>query len=175
MVGNVRRVLLSALVLLPPLAACGKAAPTSAPPPPSQPSVSESPCPTPRPASANWPVGVPADFPKPAGLKIASTNTAGNGVTVVRFDTPVSLRQAVLFIIKKLPPQGFTLGRGDAEAAEADAPFARGSQRGVLRVVTTGDCKTTWLLAVVDTAAGNPLPLLPSHSPSGSTSPLPFG
>jgi hypothetical protein len=83
----------------------------------------------------------------------------------------------VIFVVDKLPKAGYVLGRGDAEAAEADAPFIHGNVRGLVRMLETAPCQTLWLLATVDTSAqsnGNS-PLLTPHTPSGSPSPLPFG
>jgi hypothetical protein len=106
-------------------------------------------------------------------MQVQATRDVGNGVRTVRFVTPTPLRSSVLFVVRELPRAGFTLGRGDAEPSEADAPFARGTERGLLRLVATQQCQTTWILAVIDTRQGGQAPLLPTHSPSGS--PLPFG
>ncbi len=92
---------------------------------------------------------------------------------VVRFTTQDSLRQGVLFVVRALPAAGYAVGRGDAEAAEADAPFSRGDLRGVYRMVARDTCTTDWLLALTSSSGGAPGPLLPT--PTGSTSPLPFG
>jgi hypothetical protein len=86
------------------------------------------------------------------------------------------LRDSVIFVVEHLPKAGYVLGRGDAEATEADAPFLHGSTRGLIRMLQTGLCTTDWLLATVDTQT--PVansPLLTPHTPSGSPSPLPFG
>jgi hypothetical protein len=134
-------------------------------------------CPQPTdPKPTNWPAIVPDDLPKPPNATIDSADTTPDGVHVVKFTTPQSLREAVLFVVQELPKAGYVLGRGDAEAAEADAPFVHNDTRGLVRMVVTGECRTQWLLATVDTAApGSGSPLLPQHSPSGSPSPLPFG
>jgi hypothetical protein len=95
---------------------------------------------------------------------------------VLRFSTPTSLREAVIFVVEKFPKAGYVLGRGDAEPSEADAPFVKGDLRGLVRMTGVATCQTVWLLATVNMqqTSGN-TPLLPPHSPSGSPSPLPFG
>jgi hypothetical protein len=126
--------------------------------------------------AAKWPAKVPADLPKPPGAHIDDQQTAQDGVHIVKFSTQTSLRDSVLFVVEKFPAAGYTLGRGDAEASEADAPFIHGDTRGLVRMLQVGLCQTQWLLATVDVAAstGNS-PLLTPHTPTGSPSPLPFG
>jgi len=133
-------------------------------------------CPSAPPAQPHWPAGVPASLPKPANATILSTTTSGN-VHITKFTTPTPLRDSVLFVVGKLPKAGYVLGRGDAEAAEADAPFMspNGQTRGLLRMVELGACQTEWLLASVKAqAAPGTSPLLPPHA-TPSPSPLPFG
>lgn len=137
------------------------------------------PAPCPKPAKSkpvHWPAKVPADLPKPPDAHIDDSLTAADGVHIVKFTTPTSLRESVLFVVRELPKAGYVLGRGDAEAQEADAPFVRGNTRGLVRMLEAGECVTQWLLATVDmTAQGSNSPLLTPHSPSSSPSPLPFG
>ena len=132
-------------------------------------------CPVASTSAVRWPAKVPADLPKPPGAGNFDSQTAQDGVFIVKFTTPMSLHDAVLFVVQKLPKAGYVLGRGDAEASEADAPFVRGNIRGLVRMLQVGLCQTQWLLATVDTRAQTTTPLLPTHSPSGSSSPLPFG
>lgn len=136
------------------------------------------PCPAPSKGKpTKWPIEVPADLPKPPDATLQGKPlTASDGVHIVKFSTPYSLRESVLFVVDKLPKAGYVLGRGDAEAAEADAPFIHGNVRGLVRMLEVGACQTLWLLATVDTNAQNSnSPLLTPHTPSGSPSPLPFG
>jgi hypothetical protein len=136
--------------------------------PPTCPSVSSS--------KPHWPATVPATLPKPPNATVLSTTTSSN-VHITKFTTPMSLRDSVLFVVGKLPKAGYVLGRGDAEAAEADAPFLspNGQTRGLLRMVELGACETEWLLASVNAqAVPGTSPLLPPHA-SPSPSPLPFG
>ena len=121
-----------------------------------------------------WPKPVPPDLPKMPGVTMGETKQTPDGLTVVRFSTQGSLRDGVLFIVRNLPPAGYVLGRGDAEATEADAPFTKGDLRGVLRGISRELCATEWLLAITRTKAGTGNPLLPAR-PGTSPSPLPFG
>jgi hypothetical protein len=161
------------------LTACGgsgsspAAAPTAAVPA----TTSAAPCPTPAKAKpVQWPAKVPQDLPKPPNAHIDDQLTASDGVHIVKFTTPTSLRESVLFVVQQLPKAGYVLGRGDAEAMEADAPFVRGNTRGLVRMLEAGPCQTQWLLATVDMASQSAnSPLLTPHTPSSSPSPLPFG
>ncbi len=136
-----------------------------------------SPCPPPTAGMTSWPSGVPRGLPVPPGAKLSDDKTVTGGVRVIRFSTPTSLRESVLFVVREVPRAGFVLGRGDAEATEADAPFVRGNVRGAFRMAVGSldtTCRTEWLLAFASvTRSGTPL--LPFRSPSGSPSPLPFG
>jgi hypothetical protein len=133
------------------------------------------PCPTTgTPVKTAWPSVLPSDLPKPTNATIRKTTTTRDGVHVVQFTTPTSLRESVLFIVGKYPKAGYVLGRGDAEATEADAPFVHGAVRGITRLSSLAQCQTIWLTAVVH-QGGATTPLLPSRTPSASSSPLPFG
>jgi hypothetical protein len=133
-------------------------------------------CPAPSKSKpAAWPKSVPVDLPKPPHVVVLDHQTASDGVDIVKFRTPSSLRESVLFVVDAYPKAGYVLGRGDAEATEADAPFIHGNIRGLVRMLTTGACQTDWLLATVNTQSPTGTPLLPVHTPSGSPSPLPFG
>lgn len=135
------------------------------------------PCPSPAKSKpVKWPSRVPKDLPKPSDATIQDQMTASDGVHIVKFSTPTSLRDSVLFVVNKLPKAGYVLGRGDAEAAEADAPFVHGNIRGLVRMLETAPCQTLWLLATIDASSPNTnSPLLTPHTPTGSPSPLPFG
>lgn len=146
-------------------------------PPSRTPSPTPSPCPPPSGGLAAWPAGFPTDLPRPPGAKVSSKVRVTNGVRVVQLETPTSLRESVLFIVRELPKAGYVLGRGDAEPREADAPFVKGTIRGAIRLGLAAQCRTLWVVAVVDLATrpGNTSPLLPTYHPSASPSPLPFG
>lgn len=132
-------------------------------------------CPSPPASTLSWPTGVPADLPVPPGSTLTSTTAGDGGLTIVRFSTEDSLRAGVLSLVRTLQPAGYTLGRGDAEAAEADAPFSRGDLRGVYRSISRQACRTDWLLAVTNAPAGAGAPLLPPPPGGTPASPLPFG
>lgn len=169
----------AALAVVATACGSGSAAPsagTSPTPIPVQTYSPPPPCPAPAHAThPKWPAQVPKDIPKPANVKIQSQFTADDGVHIVKFTTPTSLRDSVLFVVHKLPKAGYVLGRGDAEATEADAPFVHGNIRGLVRMLGVAPCQTLWLLASVDSTSGTNSPLLTPHTPSASPSPLPFG
>jgi hypothetical protein len=131
-------------------------------------------CPAVPVTTPSFPPDVPNVIPKPRGLKIDKVDTSKGNVVQVRTTVPMSLREAVLFIVKEFPKAGFTLSRGDAEASEADAPFQRGEAlRGLVRVFATDqECSTLWLFAVVRNT-GAPYDI--SYTPPPSSTPLPFG
>lgn len=123
-----------------------------------------------------WPKGVPADLPVPPGGTLTENRTTADGLTLVQFSTAMSLREGVVFLVDNLDKRGYTLGRGDAEQTEADAPFVKGDLRGVFRMINRGTCATDWLLALTRrTTGGTGSPLLPARPGAGSPSPLPFG
>ena len=164
------------LTILAAATGCGSGSAGVTGAPTATPTPTASSCPSPaKGAAANWSAKIPADLPKPPNAHIDESQTTADGVHIVKFTTPTSLRESVLFVVQELPKAGYVLGRGDAEATEADAPFVHGNNRGLVRMLELAPCRTQWLLAVVDTQAGGTSPLLPTHSPSGSTSPLPFG
>jgi hypothetical protein len=113
------------------------------------PTAPEPPCrhPATKPA---WPTGFPRDLPWPSGATVADVRT-DRGVRTVRLAVPYSLRESVLFLLRRLPAAGYRLARGDAAATEADAPFSKGADlKGLARVFAgPGRCRTVWIVAVV--------------------------
>ncbi|MCA1712627.1 MAG: hypothetical protein LC789_13745 [Actinobacteria bacterium] len=154
------------------------AAPSPSTAPTAAASTAANPLPTCAPAKTaayTWPKPVPVDLPRLPGATLGETKQTPEGLTIVRFSTATSLRDGILFIVKRLPAAGYVLGRGDAEATEADAPFNKGDLRGVLRGISRDACATEWLLAVTrKSAGGTGNPLLPMRQ-GASPSPLPFG
>ena len=139
------------------------------------PTTTPTPCPS-RPGKPySWPAAVPSDLPKPPGSTFLSTSTTADRVTIVRLTSSTSLQQSVLFVLDKVNKAGFTLGRGDAEPAEADAPFGRGNLRGVYKMVSREPCVTDWLVATATLSFNGNSPVLPTASHGPSSSPLPFG
>ncbi|MCW2600615.1 MAG: hypothetical protein JWM02_2444 [Frankiales bacterium] len=167
---------LGALLLV---SACGGSTPTAAPT--AGPTFSQAPQPTaaqcPAVAKARfvWPVEVPADLPQPPAATLGRTTRTKEGLTIVRFSTATSLQQSVLFVVREVQKAGFTLGRGDAEPAEADAPFGRGDVRGIYKMLVRDTCRTDWLVAVSHARPGGGSPILPTASRGPSSAPLPFG
>jgi len=149
-----------------------QATPSATPAP--APTTTPTPCPA-RPGKPfSWPAAMPQDLPKPPGSSFLSTTTSADHVTIVRLTSSMSLQQSVLFVLDKVNKAGFTLGRGDAEPSEADAPFGRGNVRGVYKMVARDSCVTDWLVATATVTFGNS-PVLPTASRGPSSSPLPFG
>jgi len=120
---------------------------------------------------------VPFDLPMPDNITPVDTTKTADGIQVVKFTTPTTLRQAVIFMVDRYPKAGYVLGRGDAEATEADAPFVKNKVRGLTRVASLEACKTLWLVATVSTSGtnGGTSPVLSPHPTSSQTSALPFG
>lgn len=90
---------------------------------------------------------------------------------VVRFTTRTSLRQSVTFLLTALPKAGYLLGRGDAEAREAEAPFhQRGTAlAGEFRLAVTGSCQTSWVLAL-----SRPTGMAGTSAPPAQLAPAPL-
>jgi hypothetical protein len=161
------------------LAACtGEAndpAPTARPTVTGGPTAEPTPeCPQPPPSKEQWPKQVPEFVPKPPGLKIDQVDTSKENVVQVKSTVPLGMTDSVRFIVREFPRAGFTLGRGDAERTEADAPFQRGpGLRGLVRVFATNQqCRTIWLYAVVQDVDA---PYDITYTPPPSSTPLPFG
>jgi hypothetical protein len=159
------------------LSACGgqTASPTAQPTGSQQLAPTASPCPQKGGKGFRWPSEVPADLPQPPGATFVDVTHTAEGLTVVKFSTATSLQQSVLFVVREVQKAGFTLGRGDAEPAEADAPFGRGDLRGIYKMLLREACTTDWLVAVTRVAPVGTSPLLPTASPGPSSHPLPFG
>jgi len=146
---------------------------------PPLPSMAPTPSPTPCPRLPGkpfeWPAAMPKDLPKPPGSTFVSTTTSADRVTIVRLHSTTSLQQSVLFVLNEVNKAGFTLGRGDAEPSEADAPFGRGDIRGIYKMLGRDACSTDWLVATAKGSFGGTSPVLPTASRGPSSSPLPFG
>lgn len=149
--------------------------PSSAPVVTQAPPATVAPCPVVARTRFTWPQEVPQDLPQPPTSKLGQTTRTKDGLTIVKFTTTTSLQQGVLFVVKEVQKAGFTLGRGDAEPTEADAPFGRGDLRGVYKMFARDRCATDWLVAVTRTRPGNGSPILPTASRGPQSSPLPFG
>ena len=172
--------LLLLVAAVPVLGACsggsGTASPTTGPTLqlPSRPTPSACPA-VPASKPFAWPAEVPEDLPQPPGAVLEKTTRTPEGLTIVRFSTPTSLQESVLFVVRQVQRAGYQLGRGDAEPLEADAPFGRGDLRGVYKMLLHDQCRTDWLVAVTRTQAVDNSPLLPTPTGVAGRQPLPFG
>lgn len=148
------------------------AGPTGQPKPTAQPTNE---CPVPPPSKETWPREVPPIVPMAPGLKIEKVDRSKGNVVQVRATVPMSISDSVRYLVREFPKAGFTLGRGDAERSEVDAPFQRGEAlRGLVRVFALPNqlCQTLWLYAVVQNTNA---PYDISYTPPPSSTPLPFG
>jgi hypothetical protein len=166
---------LAGLVLLSGCGGGSKGDGATSAPPTLQPQPSQSPCPAVTRKAFDWPVEVPKDLPQPPAATFQGTSRTPEGLTIVRFTTALSLQDSVLFVVRQVQKAGFTLGRGDAEPSEADAPFGRGDLRGVYKMLGIQQCRTDWLVAVTRVRPNGTSPLLPTASRGPSSKPLPFG
>jgi len=169
-----RRTILPLVAVLLLASACGSGDPGSAAP---TPTAVQTTAPVGCPAGTGtfaWPADVPKELPQPAGASYKVT-VRKSGLTSVRFSSPTSLRESLLLVLRELPKRGFTMGRGDAEPAEADVPFGRGDVIGIYKMIVLGPCSTDWLLAVGRKNQLGGSPILPTIKPGPSSSPLPFG
>lgn len=175
------RRLLPSLVAVLLVSACGGGSTTAGGSPSAAPIVTQAPPPTVAPcpiakiARFAWPKDVPQDLPQPPTAVLGETSKTKDGLTIVKFSTTTSLQQGVVFVVTEVAKAGFTLGRGDAEPAEADAPFGKGDLRGIYKMLARDACATDWLVAVTRTRPGGHSPILPTASRGASSSPLPFG
>jgi|SRR5579884_3001155 len=127
-------------------------------------------CPSPAAAPApSWPSQLPADLPKPSPATILHAVDRAGGLREAQFVVPRSLRDEVLFVLQKLPPAGYIIGRGDSELREADAPFVHGEIHGLIRLSALSPCRTEWTVVTVAASASPTAPLLPPHSTSSGT------
>src|SRR5579884_1258516 len=136
---------------LPLLGGCGGSPkPVAAPSPTPSPARTSTAlaCPSPPPGRSTWPRGVPSAFPALPGATGYQVQPGQSGLEVVKFTSSISLEQAVRFVLNALPHAGFVIGRGDAEAFEADAPFVGDGFRGLLRLDATSRCSILGLLAI---------------------------
>jgi hypothetical protein len=162
------------------VAGCSGSSPAASPSPkpvptPTCPSAAATTAPT-SPALTKALRNVPFDLPMPDNITLVDSTKTADGIQVVKFTTPTTLRGSVIFIVDRYPKAGYVLGRGDAEATEADAPFVKNKVRGLTRVAALETCKTLWLVATVATAGSTGTsPLLSPHPTSSQTSALPFG
>lgn len=106
--------------------------------------------PTPCPAGATvekWPGVVPQLMPVPPGLGVISTRPEGASI-VVRFAATQSIKEASVFLARRLPAAGFTLHGGDSEENEVDQPFTGYGVRGTFKLRDNGPCLLQGILVI---------------------------
>ncbi|MBA3330860.1 MAG: hypothetical protein H0T39_08335 [Actinobacteria bacterium] len=86
------------------------------------------------------PRALPAAFPLPPGTVLTSSKAPHAGQLILGGIVPGELGDAADFFAGELPPRGYRLGRGDAEAGEEEAPFTGRGVRGRWRVSAIGGC-----------------------------------
>lgn len=133
-------------------------------------------CPTSSTPGASFPQGLSSRLPHPTAAQSAHyVPTHVHGVKLLEFTTQMSLRDAVIFVLKQYPSNGWALGRGDSEQHEADVPFAQGAVHGTTRLTGLAACTTRWLVATVVNYGNGNLGNVPQLAPHTATSSaLPF-
>ena len=116
---------------------------------------------------------MPADLPKPPAATLTKVDKRPDGLSVVSSRTATSLRTACCSS-STAAPAGYTLGRGDAEATEADVPFIKGGLRGVLRMLAGRAVPHRVAARAADGAGGSGRGTRCCR-PAPAPSPLPFG
>ena len=97
--------------------------------------------------------GFPADFPLPPGLRLIKSRSLHgnpNNIQLVGYAT-LAFGDAARFVIETLPAAGYTLGRGDSEAAtEAESTFTGPAWTGGIRIAGIMECDavTEWVIIV---------------------------
>lgn len=105
---------------------------------------------------------LPHDLPLPPGT-YATTDISAGGLQRGMLVVPTDLHGFVVFALQQWPKVGFRLGRGDAEAHEAEDSFSKGDRVGAFRARSVYcDQSKTELLLVVGTR--QPLPTTPTTS-----------
>jgi len=110
----------------------------------------------PLPAQAAAPDWYPADLPLPGGSYAAGEVPGPPSVRKGVWAVKASLRAFVQHTaLEAWPARGWHLGRGDAEAGEADGNFRRGQEAGTFRARTVY-CEQGWTELVVTFSAAAP-------------------
>lgn len=99
---------------------------------------------------AEVPAGVPEQLPLPPGLVLTDAQRVSPGQFVLRGVVRGDLDGVAAFFERRLPERGFTVGIGDAEAHEKEAPFTGHGFRGRWRVIKNpGDCPVVAVFVVL--------------------------
>jgi hypothetical protein len=89
------------------------------------------------------------EFPLPPGTRITSSESPFAGQIVVVGVIPADLQEAAAFFNDALPEYGYSVGIGDAEGNESEAPFTGNGYRGKWRVNSIADCGAVRLTLVL--------------------------
>jgi hypothetical protein len=124
------------------------------------------------PGKTSTPTWYPSDLPLPTGSYPAAIKLpATNGYPRAIFAVKATLRDFIIHALRIWPKSGWVLGRGEAEAGEAEDNFFRpgSSIRGAF-IARTDFCDAGWTwVYIVMGQAGAPRP---GPRPSGTTTPL---
>ena len=98
---------------------------------------------------AEPPRQLPSGFPLPPGLVLTHAEVDELGRIVVNGFAPGDIATVGRFFEDELPPNGYRVGRGDAEEFEKEAPFTGGGFRGQWRVFGSPDCREAVRVLVI--------------------------
>lgn len=101
-------------------------------------------------ARAELPAGLPRELPLPPDLVLTHAQRLAAGQFHLRGVVRGDLDGVAGFFKRRLPENGFALGRGDAEAHEQESPFTGRGYRGSWRVVKhPSDCPVVAVFVVL--------------------------
>lgn len=92
---------------------------------------------------------LPVDFPLPPGTAIVSAESPHTSQFVVLGLIPGDLQAAAGFFNDTLPEHGYSVGIGDSEGSESEAPFTGNGYRGKWRVNEIPECAALRLTLVL--------------------------
>jgi hypothetical protein len=99
---------------------------------------------------AELPAGLPPELPLPTDLVLTDAQRLRQGHFHLRGVVRGDLGGVAGFFKRRLPENGFALGRGDAEAHEQEGPFTGRGYRGSWRVVKhPGECPVVAVFVVL--------------------------
>jgi hypothetical protein len=99
--------------------------------------------------ASDAPPELPVDFPLPPGTAIVSAASPHTSQVVVLGLIPGDLQAAAGFFNETLPERGYSVGIGDSEGSESEAPFTGNGYRGKWRVNEIPDCAALRLTLVL--------------------------
>jgi hypothetical protein len=126
------------------------------------------------PARAETPSWYPDDLPLPPGsypaaIKLPATSNYPRAIFAVRG----TLRDFIIYALSVWPRSGWALGRGEAEAGEAEDNFYRpGSDVRGAFIARSDYCDAGWTWVYIVLGSGQQGAPRPTPRPTGSASPL---